>query len=119
MKMKKLIVFLMVAFVGLTTEAQEKQVKKNKNAKYDIEVNGNCGMCKKRIEKAAYSVKGVKSAQWHQDHQDVHIILDENRTTIEEVHKAIANVGHDTEKIKADDETYEKLHHCCMYDRKK
>src|SRR5690606_41578856 len=95
--MKKLIVFLMVAFVGITAEAQEK-TKKNKNAKYDIEVNGNCEMCKKRIEKAAYSVKGVKSAQWHQDHQDVHIILDENRTTIEEVHQAIAKAGHDTEK---------------------
>ena len=116
--MKKLIVFLMVAFVGITAEAQEK-VKKNKNAKYDIEVNGNCEMCKKRIEKAAYSVKGVKSAQWHQDHQDVHIILDENRTTIEEVHQAIAQAGHDTDKVKADDEAYEKLHYCCMYERKK
>src|SRR5690554_4241095 len=116
--MKKLILILVVAFAGITTQAQEKKVQKNKNAKYDIEVNGNCEMCKKRIEKAAYSVKGVKSAQWHQDHQDMHIILDENKATIDEVHQAIANVGHDTDKVKADDETYEKLHHCCMYERK-
>src|SRR5690554_6595854 len=117
--MKKLIVFLMLDFVGITAQAQEKQVKKNKNAKYEIEVNGNCDMCKKRIEKAAYSVKGVKSAQWHQDHQDLHLILDENKTSIDEVHKAITAVGHDTNKMKADDEVYEKLHHCCQYVRKK
>lgn len=117
--MKKLIVILVVAFVGISAQAQEKEVKKNKNAKYDIEVNGNCGMCKKRIETAAYSVKGVKSAQWHQDHHDVHIILDENKTSVEEVHKAIAKAGHDTNKLKADDKVYEELHHCCQYERKK
>lgn len=117
--MKKLIVILVVAFVGISAQAQEKEVKKNKNAKYNIEVNGNCGMCKKRIETAAYSVKGVKSAQWHQDHHDVHIILDENKTSVEEVHKAIAKAGHDTNKLKADDKVYEELHHCCQYERKK
>lgn len=117
--MKKLIVFLMLAFVGITAQAQEKQVKKNKNAKYDLEVNGNCEMCKKRIEKAAYSVKGVKSAQWHQDHQDLHLIIDENKTSVDEVHKAIAEAGHDTDKVKAKDDVYEKLHHCCQYERKK
>lgn len=117
--MKKLIVFLMLAFVGITAQAQEKQVKKNKNAKYDIEVNGNCEMCKKRIEKAAYSVKGVKSAQWHQDHHDVHLILDETKTSVDEVHKAIAAAGHDTNKVKADDKVYEQLHGCCQYERKK
>jgi mercuric ion binding protein len=117
--MKKLIVFLMLAFVGITAQAQEKQVKKNKNAKYDIEVNGNCEMCKKRIEKAAYSVKGVKSAQWHQDHHDVHLILDETKTSVDEVHKAIAAAGHDTNKMKADDKVYEQLHGCCQYERKK
>ena len=116
--MKKLILILVISFAGFTAQAQDKEVKKHKNAKYDIEVNGNCEMCKKRIETAAYSVKGVKSAQWHQDHHDMHLILDENKTSIDEVHKAIAKAGHDTNKAKADDETYEKLHHCCQYERK-
>lgn len=113
------MLILMVAFVGISAQAQEKTTKENKNAKYDIEVNGNCEMCKKRIEKAAYSVKGVKLAQWHQDHQDMHLIIDENKTSIDEVHKAIAAAGHDTNKVKADDEVYEELHGCCMYERKR
>ncbi|PKP17937.1 MAG: metal transporter [Bacteroidetes bacterium HGW-Bacteroidetes-23] len=113
--MKKLILVLMISLMGISVQAQE---KKNKNAKYDIEVNGNCDMCKKRIEKAALSVKGVKSAVWHADHQDMHLILDENKCTVDQVHKAVAKVGHDTDKLKATDEAYNDLHGCCQFERK-
>jgi mercuric ion binding protein len=113
--MKNLILVVFIALLSIGTYAQE---KKNKNAKYDIEVNGNCGMCKKRIEKASYSVKGVKSAVWHQDHHDLHIIIDETKADVNEVHKAIAKVGHDTDKVRATDEDYESLHGCCQFDRK-
>ena len=65
--MKKLVLVVLFTFIGLNMNAQEKP---NKNKKVEIEVNGNWDMCKKRIEKAAYSVKGVKSATWHPDHQD-------------------------------------------------
>ncbi len=114
--MKKLILVLFVMMLGLSTQAQD---KKNKNAKHDITVNGNCGQCKKRIEKAAYSVAGVKSAAWHQDHQDVHLIIDETKCSLDDVHAAIAKAGHDTNKVKAKDEDYERLHSCCKYERLK
>ena len=113
--MKKIILVLMISLMGISVQAQE---KKNKNAKHDIEVNGNCDMCKKRIEKAALSVKGVKSAVWHADHQDMHLILDENKCTVDQVHEAVAKVGHDTEKVKATDEAYNNLHGCCQFERK-
>lgn len=113
--MKKVIITFMVFMLGLSLDAQE---KKNKNAKYDIEVYGNCDMCKKRIEKAALSIKGVKSAIWHIDYQDLHLILDENKCTLDQVQQAIAKVGHDTEKFKATDQDYEGLHSCCLYERK-
>lgn len=115
--MKKLIMVLLVTLFGTAVQAQDKEVKKSKNAKYEVTVNGNCEMCKKRIEKAAYSVKGVKSAQWHADHQDLHLILDENKCSLEEVCQAVAKAGHDTEKVKATEEDYKKLHTCCMYER--
>lgn len=113
--MKKLIFILMVSLIGISVQAQE---KKNKNAKHDIEVNGNCEMCKKRIEKAALSVKGVKSAVWHADHHDLHLIIDESKCSLEQVHEAVAKVGHDTDKVKASDEAYDNLHGCCKFDRK-
>lgn len=113
--MKKIILVLMLSLMGISVQAQE---KKNKNAKHDIEVNGNCDMCKKRIEKAALSVKGVKSAVWHADHQDMHLILDENKCTLDQVHEAVAKVGHDTDKVKTTDEAYNNLHGCCQFERK-
>ena len=106
---------MIVLFASLSTQAQD---KKNKNAKYDIEVNGNCEMCKKRIEKAAYSVKGVKSAEWHIDDHTLHLILNEEKNSVTDVKNAIAKVGHDAGEVNARDEDYEKLHGCCQYARK-
>jgi periplasmic mercuric ion binding protein len=109
--MKKTIVIIML-MIGFTTLAQE---VKNKNAKYDIEVKGNCDMCKKRIEKAAYSAKGVKSASWDSNTQILKLVLNEEKTSLANVQKAISLVGHDTKESKATNEAYENLHGCCKY----
>lgn len=105
---------LAVLGVAFTSTAQE---KKNKNAKVDVEVKGNCDMCKKRIEKAAFGVKGVKSATWHADDQMLHLIIDENKTSSKKVQESVAKAGHDTKEVKATDEAYNTLHHCCVYER--
>ena len=112
--MKNIFLIAVMVLVGFSVNAQE---KKSKNAKHDVEVRGNCEMCKKRIEKAAYAVPGVKSAQWHADDQTLHLIINEEKTTPLEVQAAVAKVGHDTEKVKARDEDYAQLHTCCAYER--
>jgi cation transport ATPase len=114
--MKNIVMMLCLIFVGLSVKAQE---AKNKNAKYSIEVNGNCEQCKKRIEKAAYSVSGVKSAIWSVETHQLDLILNEEKTSISAVKKAAAKVGHDAEEEKASDEVYDNLHHCCKYQREK
>ena len=114
-KMKKIIAIVLLVFVGFTTQAQ---VKKNKNAKYVTEVNGNCEQCQKRIQKAAFSVVGVKSAIWNIETHQLSLILNEEKCSLLEVKKAIALVGHDTDEVKSTKATYEKLHHCCLYERK-
>jgi cation transport ATPase len=111
----KNIVLMLMLMVGFASSAQE---KKNKNAKYDVEVNGNCEMCKKRIEKAAFSVAGVKMAQYHIGDKKLHVVLNEQKCSLLDVEKAVANAGHDTKTVKATAEDYEKLHGCCQYERK-
>lgn len=113
--MKKIITIVLLVFVGLSVQAQ---VKKNKNAKYVTEVNGNCEQCQKRIQKAAFSVEGVKSAVWNIETHQLNVILNEEKCTLLDVKKAIARVGHDTDGVRAKDEVYESLHHCCLYERK-
>ncbi|WP_439184173.1 efflux RND transporter periplasmic adaptor subunit, partial [Carboxylicivirga taeanensis] len=80
-------------------------------------VAGNCDMCKERIENAALSVFGVVSAQWSADAQQVEVVFDPEHSNVDAIQKAIAKVGHDTEKYKADDAVYEELHSCCLYER--
>ena len=114
-EMKNVLFGMMLLFVAISTQAQE---NKNKNAKYSIEVNGNCDLCKKRIEKAAFSVAGVKSAVWNLETHELSLILNEEKCSVLDVKKAIATVGHDTDEVKATDESYNKLHSCCQYERK-
>ena len=113
--MKKIVVITLSSLFSLTMVAQE---KKSKNKKVEFKVAGNCEMCEKRVEKAAFSVKGVKSAEWNIDDHILHLIINEEKCSIQEVKKAIAKVGHDTDDIKSTDEDYQNLHGCCKYERK-
>lgn len=114
--MKNIMVLLLVAIFGFTTQAQE---IKNKNAKYTFEVKGNCNQCQRRIQKAAFSVSGVKMANWDIDSRQMSLILNEEKASLLQVKQAIAKVGHDTDEVKATDNDYDHLHFCCHYERVK
>lgn len=107
--MKRLFVITLVLFAVTTGIAQ------NKNARAVIEVDGICGMCKERIEKAAIRTKGVKSAVWDIQTHDLSLIYDERKTNLKEIQQNIADVGHDTKAIKATEEAYLSVHECCRY----
>jgi copper chaperone CopZ len=109
--MKKVVFVLSLLLVGFTTQAQ----KKNKNAKVTVEVDGICGMCKKRIETAALKTKGVKFAAWSVKTHKLNLILDERKTTLKTVQKNIAAVGHDSKGLIATKEAYNSVHPCCKY----
>jgi len=113
--MKNILFGMLLLMVTFSARAQE---QKNKNAKYTIEVNGNCELCKKRIEKAAFSISGVKYAIWNVDTHQLNLILNEEKTTLLDVKKAVARAGHDTDVVKATEEAYSNLHSCCQYERK-
>lgn len=90
--MKKIITILFLS-LSLFSNAQ------NKSAKAEIEVDGVCNSCKVRIEKNAIGVKGVKFAQWSIDSHKLNIIIDERKTSVNEVQKAIAKAGHNNRLI--------------------
>ncbi len=106
--MKNTIVIVLM-LLGVTSFAQ------NKNAKATLNVDGVCLMCKERIEKASIRTKGVKSAVWNVETHELNIIYDERKTDLATINQNIADVGHDTEEIKATDEAYNSVHPCCLY----
>jgi Cu(I)/Ag(I) efflux system membrane fusion protein len=94
------------------TASSEVQVKETKGT---LTVQGACEMCKKRIEKTATSVEGVSSATWNSETKNLEFAYDAEKTTPEAVSKALAKVGHDTDKDKAPDDIYNALPGCCKY----
>lgn len=106
-----------MSVLTFTVNAQEKS--KNKNAKVSFEVDGICGMCKKRIETAAIQTKGVKFAVWDVNTHQLHLILDETKTSVLTVQKNITNVGHDVilkdAKLVAPEDAYNNVNPCCKY----
>ncbi|MFP9113910.1 DUF3347 domain-containing protein [Flavobacterium sp. RHBU_3] len=87
------------------------------NAKTEtLTVQGNCGMCKATIEKAA-SEKKVSEATWDKDSHKLTLTYDSTKTTADVLLKKVAYAGYDNEKYLAPSEAYNKLPGCCQYER--
>lgn len=111
MKTKVLsLVFGLLIAGSLTAMAEIKTEK--------FKVYGNCGMCENRIEKAVKAIDGVSAAEWNKDNKILEVTFDDSKTSLEKIHQAIADAGHDTDMKKADDKTYNDLPGCCHYERK-
>jgi Cu(I)/Ag(I) efflux system membrane fusion protein len=79
-----------------------------------ITVQGNCEMCKERIEKAAKVYGALSSTVWDADTKLLHINYYDDDVP-DHVARAVAKAGHDNEKYKADDKVYNTLPECCQY----
>lgn len=110
--MKNLASIITVLFFVSTISLSAQTEPKVKTIEF--EVSGVCGMCKDRIENAAL-VKGVKFAEWNKQTQKLKVVYSTKKVAELDIHKAIAQHGHDTPKAKAKDEVYAKLPGCCQY----
>ncbi|MCF6241009.1 MAG: heavy-metal-associated domain-containing protein [Bacteroidales bacterium] len=64
-------------------------------------VDGHCNNCKAKIEEAALSIKGVKTAEWTLDTKQLKLDVEEG-TDIKQVHKAIAAAGYSLSATKSE-----------------
>jgi len=115
---KSAFVFTIFIISSLFIFQSERSVAQGSNVEQvTITVLGNCGMCKDRIEKAAYTVRGVRRADWDMNKQKLTLSFRNDRTDQEAIERAIAKAGHDTENFLTDENTHANLHHCCVYKR--
>jgi len=84
------------------------------DVRLEFEVDGVCGMCKERIENAAL-IKGVKFAEWNKETHMLQVVYRPKKVTELDIHRAVAEMGHDTPRVKASEEAYQKLPACCAY----
>jgi len=111
--MKKAVFIFSIFLIGFSTRGQ--QVEKKKNAKIAFEVDGICGMCKKRIETAALKTKGIKFAIWDVKTHQLNVILNEQKTSLKILKTNISSAGHDIKGFIATEEAYASVHPCCKY----
>lgn len=113
MKKSILILFSFISFSFVFSTGFAQKAKKIQTAEF--EVPGVCKMCKARIENAAL-IKGVKLVEWEQSTQMLKVIYKTKKTSLEQIHNALAKAGHRTDKVEADPDAYKKLPGCCLYD---
>ncbi len=111
MRYLPLVVFLL--FGSLANKASA-QIPNSKTM--SVKVYGNCGMCKKTIEKAA-NEKDKIVATWDTNTKMLLVVFDSTKTDLDKILKRVASAGYDSEKFRAPDKIYNKLHGCCQYDR--
>lgn len=105
----KIVILVLALAAYSVAKGQDK-----KTVETTFKVEGVCGQCKTRIENAAY-IKGVKFAVWDKETKVITVAYRPAKTTIETIQKSIAKAGHDTEDLKANEESYHNLPACCSY----
>lgn len=114
MKKVNLILINIVLLISLSSFIIPENNSAKKWQEEKIFVNGVCDMCKDRIEDAAL-IKGVRHAEWDKHKKELFVVYRPDKTSIDKIEKAIAEVGHDTKNHKADLKTYNSLPSCCKY----
>lgn len=81
-----------------------------------FKVSGECGMCEKKIEKAAKTA-GASYAEWNKETKVITVKYNSTTSNLAKIQKSIADAGYDNAGIKATPDAYDKLDECCKYDR--
>ena len=113
----KILFVLFISLFFVSVSYAEQTQKQSKYHKESFKVWGNCGMCKSKIEDAARSLQGVRSARWNMITGILKVKFNAKNVKIIDIHQLIASIGYDTEIVKASDESYNNLHYCCKYVR--
>ncbi len=108
-------IYFLLLFTILTSFAACNAQINNANSE-TVKIYGNCGMCKSTIEKAGYQ-KDIAKVEWNKASKMAKITYDKSKTNLDEILKRISLSGYDSDKFRAPDKAYNKLHECCHYER--
>ena len=112
MKIKYLSI--LAIFIATFSFAQEETQLPKINT-IEFKVLGICDMCKERIENAL-DLPGIKFAEWNKETDICTVIYKTSKITEIQIHKALAEAGHETSMLKPTREKYNALPNCCKYE---
>ncbi|MBD80972.1 MAG: ATPase [Crocinitomicaceae bacterium] len=95
------------------------EIVNRKHKTETFKVYGNCGMCEKTIEESLKNVRGVEKADWNKETKMIEVTFDAEVLSLKEIKQKIADVGYDTDEVRATEKAYNGLPGCCQYERPK
>jgi mercuric ion binding protein len=112
--MKKILsLTIIMNFLCMLSQAQQ-PVRKGALETATISVpTVQCEQCKDRIEKYISREDGIQMVKVDYKNHTCKVTYIWDRTTIENIKTAIANIGYDAGDVAADPEAYKKLPTCC------
>lgn len=110
MKKIKLVLILLISTVFISFAQVKKKALETVTLKTPTV---QCQMCKDRIERFMMREEGVTKSVVDFKRKTTKVTYWTDRTNIENVKTAIANVGYDAEDVTANEESYNKLPKCC------
>ena len=105
--MKNVVMIILLVFAGGNLFAQKKIEE------ITIKSSTLCDMCKEKIEKNLTFEKGVKLVKVDLDASTVYVKYRTDKTTPDEIRKAISLLGYRADDVPANKEAFDKLPECC------
>ncbi|MCB9261820.1 MAG: heavy-metal-associated domain-containing protein [Flavobacteriales bacterium] len=106
-EMKNRILMLVLALCAVAFSAQSKSVL------IEFKVEGQCGSCKKRIEKAL-DLPGISYASWDVNTKIMTVRYNDAKFGENDIHQIISELGYKTSKLSANKVSESKLPKCCQ-----
>jgi len=111
--MKKIqLLFVLIAGLAISTQAQVTRKGSSETAVIKTPTV-QCEQCKKKIESYLSREEGVQKVVVDYKKKITTVTYLFDRTSVENVKTAIANVGYDADDVKADPDAYKRLPTCC------
>ena len=83
-----------------------------KNVTTSFTVQGECDMCKDKIEKAL-DIEGISFAEWDVKSKKLTVRYNDSKITEDQIHTIISELGYSTSKKVANKTSQNKLDDCC------
>lgn len=114
----KNIIIIALAFFAINLSAQSEKATSDAVTKTEIKTakfktSAECGMCKKRIEKALGKVEGITYSKLNVPTKILKVKYDSEKLSEEDIRNAVSAVGYDADNVEADPKAYKKLPKCC------
>ncbi len=109
--MKNLVLSAALIFVGSFAVFGQKAIQKAVIQTPNLQ----CQACKERIENRLVHEYGVSTVRADYRHHTVTVSWYTDRTNIENIKTALANMGYDADDVKADPDAYNRLPVTCQH----